>query len=220
MDGFNIIPKDGMSTVDIPRPVSQTRPVVSVGGELSAVKPVGVKKNIDVVWWLMIVSVVAAVGYIGYVVTLRFLTLSQIAGVSQELTQLQASFNKNEIADLKTVDQRLKLINSRLGNHILTAAVFDTINQHIRTTTQVSEYKVAVTESELNVSLSAIAPTFKDMAEQTERLFVMKDQNLIKSFTITNLAYEQDTRRVRFTVKLILDKSRYSALGVRIVKQS
>lgn len=217
MDGFNVIPRDGVASVDIPR-TQEDRPT-GVGLELQPPSPsskVTVEKSkFDLVFWVAVLGVLSVIGYLSYLVAMRFVLLSRIQGISQELVQLQSTFNKSDISDLKTVDQRLKIINSRLGSHVLTATVFDTVNQHIRTATQLSEYKISISENNVDVTLSAIAPSFKEMAEQTERLFVMKDQNLIKSFSITNLAYEQDTHKVRFTIKMILDKSRYSALGMR-----
>lgn len=219
MDGFSIIPKDGTVHTDNAKPIAQTKSPIPVGAELQAIRQASQKKPADVIWWVMLLVVAGAIGYIGYLVAMRFIILSKISGVSQELVQMQASFNRNEIEDLKTVDQRLKVINSRLSTHVLVASVFETINQHIRNTTQISEYKISTSDADVNVTLSAIAPTFKDMAEQTERLFIMKDQNLIKGFAITNLAYEQDTHKVRFTVKLVLAKNKYSALNMRPNRQ-
>lgn len=220
MDNFNIIPKDGLGAgIDTVRAVAQ-KPAQFAGDKLPPKQDVEYKKKVDIIFWVVTITVIGTIGYLIYLVGMRFYLLSQISGISKDLQQLQSSINSAEIADLQTVDSRLKLINTRLGSHILTGVIFDTINQHIRVNTQVMEYKISVTDTELNVSLSEIAPTFKEMAEQTERLFVMKDQGLIKNFTITNLAYEQDTRKVRFTIKMVLDKDKYSALAVKIVQQS
>jgi hypothetical protein len=219
MEGFNLIPKDNSTTVEIPTNQPSVRPVI-VGAELSAAKQVSEKKPADIIFWVTILAVVAALGFVVYVVAMRFILLSQITGVSQELQQFQASINKSQIEDLKTVDQRLRMINSRLSSHILSAVVLDNVNKQLRNSTQISEYKIDVTDNDLQVTLAIIAPTFKDMAEQTEKLFEAKDQGLIKNFAITNMAYEQDTRRVRFTLKLSLDKLKYSAAGIKITKQN
>jgi hypothetical protein len=220
MEGFNIIPKESIAPAGS---VSKlVVPPVKVGGELGATVKPGTetkKSDLEILSWTAYAVVTGVILYTGYLVFMRFYILNQISSVSAELQTIEQSVDKGSIETLKTVDQRLQMIKTRLSRHVLSGVVLDTINQYIRTTAQISEYKIETTETELTVSLSEITPTFKDMAEQTEKLFDLKNTGIIKSFTITNLSYEQDTRRVRFTIKLVLDKTKYSAAGVLVQAQ-
>jgi uncharacterized protein Yka (UPF0111/DUF47 family) len=220
MEGFNIIPKEPTA---LSGSVSKVvAPPTKVGSELgSGVKP-GVenkKSDLQLLSWAAYCIAVGVILYTAYLVFMRFYILNQISSVSSELQAIEQSVDKGSIETLKTVDQRLQMIKSRLSRHVLSGVVLDTINQYIRTTAQISEYKVETTDTELFVFLSEITPTFKDMAEQTEKLFDLKNTGIIKSFSITNLSYEQDTKRIRFTIKLVLDKTKYSAAGVLVQTQ-
>jgi hypothetical protein len=217
MEGFNIIPKE--STTPASSVNKLVVPPVKVGAELGATVKSATetkKSDLQLLSWTAYAVVVGVILYTTYLVFMRFYILNQISSVSAELQTIEQSVDKGSIETLKTVDKRLQMIKTRLSRHVLSGVVLDTINQYIRTTAQVSEYKIETTETELTVSLSEITPTFKDMAEQTEKLFDLKNTGIIKSFTITNLSYEQDTRRVRFTIKLVLDKTKYSAAGVLV----
>jgi hypothetical protein len=211
MEGFNIIPKESPALASSVNKL--VVPPVKVGATAKSSAETK-KSDLELLSWVAYAVVIGVILYTAYLVFMRFYILNQISSVSAELKTIEQSIDKDSIETLKTVDQRLQMIRSRLSRHVLSGVVLDTINQYIRTSAQISEYKVETTETELTVYLSEITPSFKDMAEQTEKLFDLKNTGIIKSFTITNLSYEQDTRRVRFTIKLVLDKTKYSAAGV------
>jgi hypothetical protein len=105
------------------------------------------------------------------------------------------------------MDLSLKAINGKLNNHVLTSFIFSTVNQNIRSSLQVSEYRVDVKEKVVEVNLVAVTPSFKELAEQTEKFFEMKEKGDIQSFSVSNLSFEAETKRAKFSVNIIFDKS-------------
>jgi uncharacterized OB-fold protein len=67
---------------------------------------------------------------------------------------------------------------------------------------------VEVKEKDVDVNIVMTAPSFKELAEQTEKLFYMKEKGEIRSFSVSNLSFESETRRARFSVNIIFDKTK------------
>jgi hypothetical protein len=107
-------------------------------------------------------------------------------------------------------------MKSRLSDHILPTFIFSFLNKNMRNTVQVTEYKVENKESGVDVSFQCIAPTFKDMAEQTEKMTELKKSSQIKNFSLSNLFIETDTGKIRFTIKVEFDRSKVSAQSANI----
>ena len=213
MDGFNLIPKEN-TAADSGMNLHRAKPVLA-SNDIGSVKiQPRQNKPIDIIMWAAVLVVGGVLVYFVYLVVMRFLILNQINSAAQDLQQRETQIDRSKLENLKTIDQRLKVINNRISKHILVNRVFDTVNKYIRTTAQISEYQVVVSDTELYVTLSEITPSFKDMAEQTERLIDLKNQKVIQAFTVSNLSYEEDTKRVRFTLKINLDKSNYAATSL------
>jgi hypothetical protein len=138
--------------------------------------------------------------------------LEQIGGYSQALTQLNSQIDLTEMKEFQAMDITLKAINGKLGKHVLNTAILAMVNQNIRRSLQVTEYRLDIKETEVEVNISAIAPSFKELAEQTERFFQLKDRGDLKNFTVTDLSLEAETKRVKFSMRLVFDKSKFSAL--------
>jgi hypothetical protein len=154
--------------------------------------------------------------YCGYLFFLRFDTLTQIEEYSFRLRNVETKISKKEIEEFKYMDTILKSMKSRLSDHILPTFIFSFLNKNMRNTVQVTEYKVENKESGVDVSFQCIAPTFKDMAEQTEKMTELKKSSQIKNFSLSNLFIETDTGKIRFTIKVEFDRSKVSAQSANI----
>jgi len=158
---------------------------------------------------LLFVSILLFLGalvYSGYLVFLRQIYVAQIEDYSFKIKSLESKINRSEIEDFKNMDEILKSLRGRIDKHILSNQVFAFINQNMRTTLQVTEYKVdPEPEGGVAVSFSCIVPNFKDMAEQTEKMVELQKSKLIKRFNISNLSLEQDSSKVRFTLRVVFD---------------
>jgi multidrug resistance efflux pump len=134
---------------------------------------------------LAILFLIGTVLYTSYLFFLRWKTLNDISAISASLTQVSSTIDPQEIEGFKVMDAKVKSIKQRLSKHFMFTNVFALINQNMRTTIQVSEYKVDVTDTELLASYSCAAPSFKEMAEQTERLLELKNSGAIKGFSLS-----------------------------------
>jgi hypothetical protein len=58
--------------------------------------------------------------------------------------------------------------------------------------------------------LTSVAPSFRELAEQTEKMADLKLVGAIKDFRVAQMALESDGRKVRYTLNLIFDKNKIS----------
>jgi hypothetical protein len=148
------------------------------------------------------------VGYFVFLVFYRMDLLNQISVMSQSLKNITQNIDKKEMEEFAAMDSSLKSMEGKLSKHVLVSNVIYTVNQNIRNTLQVSEYRVEVKEKDVDVNIVMTAPSFKELAEQTEKLFYMKEKGEIRSFSVSNLSFESETRRARFSVNIIFDKTK------------
>lgn len=137
--------------------------------------------------------------------------MNSIRKVSSDLKNIEQTVNKEEIKELQVLSDKINYINNRLKKHYLFAEVFRSVNQNMRSSLQVTKYSINMKEESIVASFSVVAPSFKDMAEQTERMFTLRKEGKIDNFSLTGLGYEEDSKRVRFTINVFINKQKYSA---------
>lgn len=211
MDGFNVIPID--------KSISSTPTSISTKSSNNGVEiirddavPVAKAKGGGLFLTLSIFILLGVILYFIYLVYSRFAMLNDINFLGDQLNTIGKNIDKNEMEDFRTMDKKLKTINQKLSRHTLNSQIFIFVNNNIRNTLQITEYRLDVKDKEVEVTLAAIAPSFKEFAEQTEKLFQLKESGSIKSFRISNLSFEADTRRLRFTTSLVFDRALVSAI--------
>jgi hypothetical protein len=149
-------------------------------------------------------------GYFGYSVFDRFVTIEKIAILNEQFQVLSSNINKSEIDEFLALDNSLKAIQQKIGTHTQLGGILVFVNKNIRTNVQVSDYRIETREKEVAVGLSSVAPTFRELAEQTEKMAELKSMGAIKDFNVTQMALESDGRRVRYTLNLVFDKAKIS----------
>ena len=167
----------------------------------------------SMIFTVSILTMVGVMGYFGYLVMDRIIMLGEITTLGEDMKTLGANINKDEINEFKSLDKTLKSINGKLSTHILNTQVLDFVNQNIRNVLQVAEYKIDTTDKGVEVGLTVIAPSFKELAEQTEKLYQLKLDKEIVSFTVSNLSFESETRRLRFGINIVFDKTKVAAVN-------
>lgn len=171
------------------------------------------KKEKNSFGWLFplsIFSLFAVFGYFGYLVFMRMVTIEQITVLSENFQVLSQNINKGEIEEFIALDNSLKAVNEKLSKHTQLASVFSFVNRNIRSNVLISDYRVESREKEVMVSLSSIAPSFKELAEQTEKMSELKTTGALKDFQVSQMSLESDGRRIRYTLSLTFDKSKIS----------
>jgi len=212
MDGFNVIPVEKNSPKDIAVAASAINsPSIEIATDDK--KATKNSASSSLFFLLSILALLGVILYFGYLVWYRYYMLGQIVYYGEQMTTISKNIDKKEMENFRSIDKVLKTINSKLGKHVLNSQILIFVNNNIRNSLQVTEYLVNVKAEDVEVSVTAIAPTFKDFAEQTEKLFALKEASSIKSFSISNLSFEQDTKRLRFTTRLVFDRSKVSALA-------
>ncbi len=164
--------------------------------------------------FLSFLVLVAVLGYQVFLIIYRLTSVNEIIANTEEMSGIAKSIDLKEIQEFRSMDNTLKTINSKLNKHILTSEVVSVINQNIRKTIQISEYRLDVKQADVEVSLTGIAPSFRELAEQTEKLFQIKDQGKISNFTVTSISFESETKRVKFSIRIIFDKSKMNAVAL------
>lgn len=159
---------------------------------------------------LSILTLFVSFGYFGYLVFNRYVTIEKIAILSEQFQVLSGNINKNEIEEFLALDNSLKAIQQKIGGHTQLGGILAFVNKNIRSNVQISDYRIESREKEVSVGLSSIAPTFRELAEQTEKMAELKASGAIKDFSVTQMALESDGRRIRYTLNLIFDKSKIS----------
>jgi hypothetical protein len=213
MDGFNVIPigNDSKKTV-LPFSTSnqnQNEPQFEViDEEKEKEKTLKTERSGSLFLILAYMFLLGVVGYFVFLVFYRMDLLNQISVMSQSLKNITQNIDKKEMEEFAAMDSSLKSMEGKLSKHVLVSNVIYTVNQNIRNTLQVSEYRVEVKEKDVDVNIVMTAPSFKELAEQTEKLFYMKEKGEIRSFSVSNLSFESETRRARFSVNIIFDKTK------------
>lgn len=218
MDGFNVIPVD--KDVAKSGPTSTNMPL-NAGSLISDANfeiedQTSPKNNESVpgsslLLVLSVMTLIGIFGYFGFLVYQRVIILAQISDYSIQIAAIGQKIDVKEMQEFQAMDNTLRTINDKLSKHVLSSYIFATVNKNIRTSLQITEYKMTVGDKEIDATMTAVAPTFKELAEQSEKFIEMKSIGTIKSFTISNLTFEPETKRARFTVQLLFDKSKYSA---------
>jgi hypothetical protein len=220
MDGFNVIPvekENSKLTPQMPQSAMSSRSDnFSAGIEIVDEEKEKIKAAIESsrdfwVFLLSIFAMVAVLGFFGYLVFYRTLMLSQISDYGDKLKELSASINKDELESYRTMDNTLNAVNSKLSKHVVSSDLISLVNRNIRTSIQVSEYRLEVKEKEVEMNLTMISPSFKELAEQSEKFLELKNSGMIKSFNVANLSFEQETRKVRFSMRIVFDKTKITS---------
>lgn len=163
---------------------------------------------------LSILALFVSFGYFGYLVFNRFVTIDKIALLSEQFQVLSGNINKNEIEEFIALDNSLKAVKQKIGTHTQLGGVLAFVNKNIRNNVQISDYRIESRENEVVVGLSSMAPTFREFAEQTEKMAELKTAGAIKDFNVTQMALESDGRRVRYVLNLTFDKTKISVAAL------
>lgn len=215
MDGFNVIPIDKNISAQNNAPQPILNNTTNNGVEIIQ-DGVNTDKKVKGGNSILVLSIFVLLGvvlYFFYLVFDRISMLNNITSLGDQLNSIGKNIDKNEMKDFQAMDQKLKTINSKLGSHTLNSQIFLFVNNNIRNTLQVTEYRLDVKDKEVEVSLNAISPSFKEFAEQTEKLFQLKESGVIKSFRVSNMTFEAETRRLRFTTNIVFDRTTVSAIS-------
>lgn len=219
MDGFNTIPIQNNpyqvnNSLKTPENPSVKIPIGNVNNPIQLDDDSGVKvevKESSLFLILSIISLAVVFGYFAYLIFTRYMTLQEISALGIEFQTLSTSIDKNEIDEFIALDQSLKVVNQKLSRHPLLFNVLGFVNKNIRNNMQVTDYRVNLKDKEIEVTLLNISPSFKELAEQTEKMFELRSAGEIKSFFVSQLGLETDGRKVRFNLNIIFDRARVSA---------
>ncbi len=206
MDGFNIIPvekdlllKDSVEVIDEEKEKKAKQEEVKTG---------------NMFLFVALLILILVLGYLLFLIFYRISLVGQIINYADQLQGVTKNIDLKEIQEYQAMDTTLKSINGKLNKHILTSEVAYLLNQNLRKTLQITEYRMDVKQVDVEVGITAVAPTFRELAEQTEKLFSLREQGVIQSFTVTSLSFESDTKRVKFTMRIILDKTKTNAVAI------
>lgn len=167
-----------------------------------------VKNSFSFLLPLSILCLLAVFGYFGYLVFLRWSNLQQISLLSEDFGVLSKNLNKDEIDEFIVLDKSLKAIKERLAGHTIVSNILTFVNKNIRSNVQITDYRLESKVKDVIVSLSVIAPTFKELAEQSEKMTELKNNKEIKDFSVSQMALEADGRRIRFNLNLTFEKKK------------
>lgn len=218
MDGFNVIPIQSETDKIIP-----VKPEVVVPNNTSfekKVEKVTPAKNMSSGFlsgnFLFLISIFSFLGVFGYFFFLVFTwtqSLDQIGNLAQLMNQQKDKINKDELQDFINTDKVLKAINQRLASHTLNSEILNFMNANLRSNLQVTDYKIENKDREVELNITSISPSFKEISEQSSRLLILRSQGLINNFSFSNLSIESDGKKLRFTTKVTFDRSKVSALA-------
>jgi cytoskeletal protein RodZ len=214
MDGFNVISVDKDSSKNSAQNIPTDFGIEIIDQDKEKEKKEQNAKTGGLVLFLSFLVLVAVLGYQVFLIIYRLTSVNEIIANTEEMSGIAKSIDLKEIQEFRSMDNTLKTINSKLNKHILTSEVVSVINQNIRKTIQISEYRLDVKQADVEVSLTGIAPSFRELAEQTEKLFQIKDQGKISNFTVTSISFESETKRVKFSIRIIFDKSKMNAVAL------
>lgn len=215
MDGFNVIPvgKESANNENNTTFSAIDPNIELIDEKKEAEKKDKAKKGGRLYFVFSIITFMSVVFYFGFLVLLRINNLALIGTYSSQLKDLTGKLDVTEMQNFQAMDIVLKTINGKLSKHVLNSTIVTLINQNLRSNLQITEYRLDVKEKEVEVNISSVAPSFKEVAEQTEKFYQMKSNNELKSFTVTNLSFEAETKKVKFSLRLVFDKARFTALS-------
>lgn len=222
MDGFNVIPvdKDTFKSVGSNSSPSMNMPPNTLDNSFEIIdedkekaKAQAASQSGGMFLFFSIVILVALFAYWGFLVYYRVTLISQIVSYGSELRNISKNIDVKEMQDFQAMDSTLKAINGRLSKHVLGGEIMSFINLNIRKTLQITEYRMDVNPTTVDVNLTAVSPSFKELAEQTEKFFQEKEKGNIKSFAVSNMSFEADTRKIKFSLKIVFDRSKVSAVA-------
>ena len=130
------------------------------------------------------------------------------------MSESKKNIDTNELQNFITLDKSLNAIKQRLSRHILNSEVLKFMNSNLRTSLALTNYSIDVKEQNVEVSFDSVAASLKDMTEQSERLYALKQSGLIKNYSVSGISFEQDFKRTRFNTKVVFDRSKVSALAL------
>jgi hypothetical protein len=226
MDGFNVIPvdKENFKTAtpgfSPPSSSPESTQAPGLGSSIEIIDEEKEKENqlaAEKVSWIFVLSILVLIGavcYFGFLVFYRITMLAQITDYSEQFRTIGKNINIKEMQEFQAMDTSLRAINGRLNKHVLNSQILVLVNQNIRTSLQVTEYRLDVKEKDVEVNLTAVSPSFKELAEQSEKFFALKDSGVIKSFSVSSLSFESETKRIRFSMRLLFDKSKVTAASI------
>jgi hypothetical protein len=215
MEGFNVIPvdKDNLKAVN-------NSSLEFIDEEAEKAKATKSESSGAFILFVSVLIFITAFGSFIFLVVYRMTMLQAIGVLGQNMREVAKNIDTNEIEQFKSMDNTLKTIDTRLKNHTLNSVVMEMVNKNIKSNLQVSEYHLDVRDKEVEINITAIAPTFKDFAEQTERFFLMREQKIINSFMISSITYESDTKRLKFSIRVLFDRSQVSASNFSSIPQN
>lgn len=217
MDGFNVIPVDKGSSPGVipPTPTIGTQLPSDVGFEIvDEAKEAERKVEATSGGWIFALSIITLIGVILYFIFLviyRISLLTDIELYGQEMKKVGENIDKKEMKEFQAMDSTLQTIDSRLQKHILSYQILNLINSNLRSNLQVTEYKLDVREKDIEVNLTVVSPSAKELAEQTEKFYQMKEKGEIVNYSVSNMSIEPETRRVKFSAKVSFSKDKVNA---------
>jgi len=120
-----------------------------------------------------------------------------LAEKKRELTAIQESFNKDDIASLRALDRRLRLSLSLLDAHLSPSAIFDALEFRTQRGVQFTDFSYQRRESgSVEIALGGVAERFNTVGLQSRQL---ADAQFLASVLFSDLAVDEDGR-VRFSV--------------------
>ncbi len=212
MDGFNLLSVEKDTSKPISAPVDLGIEIIDE--EKNSKEEVKQERSGKLFLTFSFLVLFIAIGSFIFLVIYRISLITQVADYSAQLKNISSSIDLKEMQEFQTMDSALKIVNEKLGGHILTSEVMAYVNANIRKSLQLTDYNVGVRPDNVEVVFTAIAPSMKEIAEQTERFFVLKDEGFVKSFSITNTSFEGETKKIKFTMKINFDRSKVNATYV------
>lgn len=212
MDGFNLLSVEKDSSKPVSAPVDLGIEIIDE--EKNNKEERKQEKSGKLYLVLAFVVLLAAIGSFIFLVIYRISLITQVVDYSSQLKNISSSIDLKEMQEFQTMDSALKIVNEKLGGHILTSEVMNYVNANLRKSLQVTDYNVEVRPDNVEVVFTAISPSMKEIAEQTERFFALKSENIVKSFSIANTSFEGETKKVKFTMKISFDRNKVNATYV------
>ena len=230
MDGFNVIPVDIENKIKSAQDSANKRVDLNTGsGNSNFINTLNnntepetppkeeVQKSSflgTIIFLLGFASFLGVVGYFAFIILSWQNTLSQIGDYSAKLSESKKNIDTNELQNFITLDKSLNAIKQRLSRHILNSEVLKFMNSNLRTSLALTNYSIDVKEQNVEVSFDSVAASLKDMTEQSERLYALKQSGLIKNYSVSGISFESDLKRTRFNTKVVFDRSKVSALAL------
>lgn len=223
MDGFNVIPIESELKKDLGNlNLNKNATNSDIRGTSTIDENEAAQNNNEettktslfssILFLLGIVSFAGVIGYFIFIILSWQNTLSQIGEYSANLASQKDKIDQKELQDFIDLDKSLKAVKQRLGRHILNTEILKFMNSNLRSSITLTDYNIEAKDTTVELSFNSIASSFKDMAEQTERLFLLKQIGLVQSFSVANISLESDSKKLKFMIRVNFDRLKVSAL--------